>query len=201
LGWLRANGLFQRAIEGFTLAELFIALAILGVIATFSISEIVASQQNQSYNAKAKQISAAVTSALDTYRLNNRVTSNTSMGDLTPYLNYAYANNNGAYSVDGWSSFPGTYTCSGIRMCIFFHNGSALYYHLGGIGGFGGTATTNAIWFNFDPDTRVKNPSSSVSFVLYTNSRLGTASAVLPGARNDWGPIPTGPDPFWFSWK
>lgn len=44
--------------RGFTLAELLIALAILGVIAAFSIPKVLSAQQNQTYNAIAKEAAA-----------------------------------------------------------------------------------------------------------------------------------------------
>lgn len=44
----------RKPIPAFTLAELLIALAILGVIATFTIPKILATQQTQQYNAIAK---------------------------------------------------------------------------------------------------------------------------------------------------
>jgi prepilin-type N-terminal cleavage/methylation domain-containing protein len=48
---------------GFTLAELLIALAILGEIATFTIPKILSSQQNGTNKAKAKEAFSMVSSA------------------------------------------------------------------------------------------------------------------------------------------
>ncbi len=44
----------EKPFKGFTLAELLMALAILGVIATFTIPKILGAQQSSSSNAKAK---------------------------------------------------------------------------------------------------------------------------------------------------
>lgn len=45
----------NRTQSGFTLAELLIALTILGVIATFTIPKILTAQQASTYNAIAKE--------------------------------------------------------------------------------------------------------------------------------------------------
>ena len=72
--------------SGFTLAELLICMAILGVIATFTIPKIVQAQQNQTYTAEAKDAMAAVAGAYQVYRLQNAASTNTTFGDVTPYM-------------------------------------------------------------------------------------------------------------------
>lgn len=49
--------------KGFTLAELLIALSILGVIATFTIPKVLQSQQNGKYNTMAKEAIATISQA------------------------------------------------------------------------------------------------------------------------------------------
>ena len=60
--------------RGFTLAELLIALAILGVIATFAIPKVLNSQQDGKLNAIGKETAAALSEAYQVYRLNSTVT-------------------------------------------------------------------------------------------------------------------------------
>ena len=53
----------------FTLAELLIALAILGVIATFTIPKILDSGSNSQWNAIGKEAAAMVSGAYQSYKL------------------------------------------------------------------------------------------------------------------------------------
>lgn len=74
--------------RGFTLAELLIALGILGVLATFTIPKVLMANQTSAYNAKAKETIAMVSGAFQAYQLQNTVDENTGIEDLTPYFNY-----------------------------------------------------------------------------------------------------------------
>jgi prepilin-type N-terminal cleavage/methylation domain-containing protein len=76
------------SVKGFTLAELLIAVAILGEIATFTIPKIVSAQQNGAYKAASKEAAATISQAYALYRLENTVSSSTRFGDMTSYINY-----------------------------------------------------------------------------------------------------------------
>jgi prepilin-type N-terminal cleavage/methylation domain-containing protein len=73
---------------GFTLAELVVALAILGVIISFSIPKIFSVQQNSKMKSIAKESFGAMSAAYSIYKLNNSVDGNTNILNLTSYLNY-----------------------------------------------------------------------------------------------------------------
>ena len=68
---------------GFTLAELLIALAILGVIATFTIPKILTSQANSQRNAIAKEVMSMISGAHQQLKSNNALSTSTTMGALT----------------------------------------------------------------------------------------------------------------------
>lgn len=191
---------FRPSISGFTLAELLISLAILGVIATFTIPKILQIQQEQRYNSIAKEAAGTISSAFDAYKLNNTLSGSTTMGALSQYINYVQYDTSGTL-VDDVPGL-GSWTCSNAQPCLRLHNGAALFY----MGyNFGGTATTNAIYFHLDPDGtysgNTNGPGKSVQIFLYYNGRMTAKSGVLPGTCTS-GPcnITTSSDPSWFSW-
>ena len=78
---------FKKSL-GFTLAELLIALAILGVIATFTIPKILNSGNDNTFNSIGMESFATVSAAYQAYKLNNSPSAATGTVDLTPYMNY-----------------------------------------------------------------------------------------------------------------
>ena len=152
--------------SGFTLAELLICMAILGVIATFTIPKIVQAQQNQTYTAEAKDAMAAVAGAYQVYRLQNAASTNTTFGDVTPYMNYVSADN--SLWIDDVTSF-GAWSCASFP-CLHLHSGGVLAYEPASFG------ADDFIRFWYDPDGvysgTTNGPGKSLSFILYTNGRM-----------------------------
>lgn len=186
---------------GFTLAELLIALAILGVIATFTIPKIIAGQQNSKYNAAAKEVAAMLTGAYTAYSQTYTPTANTTAGNLTPYMNYVATDSTS--TIDSFQN-AGTRACNGGYNCMRLHNGGILLWPGGS---FSGTSTTNALYFYFDPDGQVTDgtsngPGKSVCLWLYFNNRVTSYANLDPNTVYSSGPI--GPnstyDPPWFTW-
>ena len=74
--------------SGFTLAELLIALAILGVIATFTIPKVLESGSTSQWNAMGKEVASMISGAHQQHKLQGLLSTNTLSGDLTQHMNY-----------------------------------------------------------------------------------------------------------------
>jgi prepilin-type N-terminal cleavage/methylation domain-containing protein len=188
---------------GFTLAELLIALAILGEIATFTIPKILTSQQSAASRAKAKEAAGMIAETYQLYKMNNTVTSSTTPLAIVQYMNYVRLETNSQIDfMPGNSSI----NCDSGSPCVVLHNGGLLYAQ--NWVSFGGTNATNAVEFVFDPDgvysgTTADGPSKSVQFILYYNGALTTRAQVRPNTCDSFTcPFPAAPtiDPSWFSW-
>ena len=91
-----------RAAKAFTLAELLISLAILGVIATFAIPKVLSSQQDGKYNAIGKEIAGALSQAYQQRKLEGLLTVNDDSRDLVGnYFNYVKRVTDGSVLMDG----------------------------------------------------------------------------------------------------
>lgn len=194
----------RRLLSGFTLAELLIALAILGVVATFTIPKVLVAQQNQTSKAIAKEAAATISAAYQAYKLTHTITAITGCGDLTPYMNYVKVDT--STLMDDINN-SGSNQCSSTDSCLILHNGSAIMYCNNADDYFGGTASTNAIFLQLDPDARyggsTTGPSKSVLFFLYPSGRLATIGTILPNTVTSGGSPQSAwaaGDPSWFSW-
>ena len=132
--------LIRRSQKGFTLAELLISLAILGVIATFTIPKILSSSSSGQNTAVAKEVASMVSGAFTTYTLNTSLTSGTTGGALTQYMNYVATDTSTSYTGSGGTALQ---QCSATWVCLKLHNGGVLQYDTGET--FAGTASTNGI--------------------------------------------------------
>lgn len=187
---------------GFTLAELLIALGILAAIASFTIPKVLQAQQSGTYKANAKEVAAAISEAYTRLQQEGNLTTNTTIGDLTPFLNYVKVRTD---TMDDNYSDP-TLNCSGNTYdCLDLHNGGSIAYREDG--SFGGDASTNALPIFFDPDGRVTDgttngPGKSVGFFIYYNGRLSERGSILQGTSNSvatYGALSTKTPP-WFDW-
>lgn len=193
----------RNRLYGFTLAELLIALAILGLIATFSIPKILTTQQNSKYNTIAKEAAATISEAYKLYKKENQAGPNTSADDIAPYMNYV-TKGNATGTID--ARYGGTNTSCSTSRCLILHNGAALKYS-NEI--FCGT-TNNVLYFYVDPDGKetdgtTNSPGKSVVFFLYYNGRITTYETLEPnsqagtGCSQNYQPT-SDADPPWFSW-
>lgn len=190
--------------NGFTLAELLIALAILGVIATFTIPKVLNSQRNQAWNSGAKEAISMISGAYQAYKLNNTPTAATGPEHLTPYMNYVSLSSTATF--DGPPG-EGVYGCN-TGTCMYLHNGGMLYY-APFWDTFGGTHSTNFFGFAYDPDGKATGDTlgnGSLMIELYYNGKIvlnenvkatdETATGGTPQPGLAWATTPS-----WFSWN
>lgn len=189
---------------GFTLAELLIALAILGIIATFTIPKILAAQQNNQNNAIAKEAAGMLAGAFANYKLSNPSLTTMYPSDLFTQLNYVKADSSS--SMDAEQTLATTTCASPGAPCIRLHNG-AMLMAWDVCGQFGGSSATNAVFYQIDPDGVVTDgttngPGKSLTFALYYSGRLATYGTLASGtASQSCSPTAnTAYDPPWFSW-
>ncbi len=200
LGWL-PQPCHQKTSLGFTLAEVLISMAILGVIVTFTIPKIISGSQLQQMNAVVKEDAAAIAWAYQEYKRNNIVPSTFNAELLTPYLNYASIDTS-SNTVDHVQTLT-TISCA--SRCYRMHNGSVLVFDT--FWYFGGTNTTNANPVIVDPDGKVTDgttngPGKAVELMLYASGKITTRGTSDPATICRGGSFPAWPpyDPPWFSW-
>lgn len=192
--------------NGFTLSELLIALAILGVIATFTIPKVLQSQQDGKYKAMAKEAMSMIAGAYDAYKYKNgTVPATMAPGALLPYMNYVKLDSTS--QIDDIQGSTSAYNCSW-DTCVVLHNGAYLYVE-SDWNTFGQANPTNYIYFMFDPDgkftSNANGPGKGMYIDLYYNGRVASSSersaaytTYENGSPQNFGPA-TMPD--WFSWN
>ncbi len=196
--------LMSKKAPGFTLAELLISLAVLGVIATFTIPKVLNGSQNSQYNAMTKEVAAMLVNAQKAYSLENGSLLNTGISDFTPYMNYVSVDTS---SIIDEKNGQTTLGCTATLPCLVLHNGGKMRFHLASGVKFTSVASNQAVHVHFDPDGvyggSTTGPSKSVNLVLYANGRIVTLEDLIPNTYvGGTGPIASIPntDPEWFSW-
>lgn len=173
--------------KGFTLAELLISLAILGVIATFTIPKVLTAQGSAEETAKFKEAMATISGAYDALRLDSGVSSTTTPQDLTPYFNYVRVDTSSNFRVHT-NPFSGSGRCGNIE-CFIMHNGGIIgvdnsYTPLGS-SNFSGTSTTHAIGFYYNPEQSSTSTKGS-AIILFYNGRITTLGNLSAGQVNGY---------------
>ena len=182
--------------QGFTLAELLIALAILGVIATFTIPKVLQSQQSSKDKSATKEAVAMVSGAFQAYTFNNKITANTWFYDFTPYMNYVADDTQSVLDDDPTGT---TRNCSSFP-CLKLHSGATLQHDSDR---YGGTSASNALYFMIDPDGKSGSANKSIYFLIYANGKIrtwGTMDDPTVTMFNTYHPN-AADDPPWFSWN
>ena len=183
------------SLPAFTLSELLIALAILGIIASFTIPKVLESANSSKHSAAAKEAAAMISGAFSTYKLEASVSSTTTAGVLTSYMNFVTTDtDNNNSSVPAGQAAIGN--CSSTQVCLMLHSGGTLAYNTGA--SFGGTAATNAIYFNFDPDS-TGSAAGGVTFIQYYDRRITSNSNAATGTTTGGTQVAPVSDPPWLA--
>lgn len=189
------------ASPGFSIAEVLIGLAIMGIVAAFTVPAVFlkdpsSNTMNKKYSDKAINTVFMLSSAYQQYQMTtSSVPSSFGIGTITPYMNYVSAYTGSLDDITGFSSL----SCTGNYTCFKLHNGGSLWYL--NTETFGGTATTNAVRFTFDPETLVSGPKAE-QFLLYYDGRVETWSTARTGSTSSLSSFPSTSayEASWFSW-
>jgi prepilin-type N-terminal cleavage/methylation domain-containing protein len=194
----------MKRFSGFTLAELLIALAILGVVSTFTIPKILASQQSSKQNAQAKEAAAMISGAFQVAKQNGLINANSLPSDLTPYMNYVAMVSDGTI-IDSIPS-GSTTTCNSSNPCIRLHNGGMLWFQNWYMGGPGSMYAYEMV-FDTDPANNTTDtadgPLKAVQFTQYYDGFITTRGNVKPNTCNVFGcsnQPSSSMDPSWLKW-
>lgn len=193
---------------GFTLAEVLIALALLGIVAAFTIPKILQTSQSKQYNSIAKETLASVSEAYISLKVDG-VDGNTSLDQILAKMNVL-----GPDPTCTMDYLPNQIAFPIVGCSMRLKNGATLFYNPGSY--FGGTTANNGIPFAVDPDGK---PSAikAIGFVLYFNGKTTTYGKVdymntwwrdsttplpnnLQGILVPYGASQSNADPSYFSW-
>lgn len=186
---------------GFTLAELLISLAILGIIVTFTVPKILYVQQNQKYQAIGKETVGMVSGAYQQALATGSVSASTKMADLTQYMNYALLDTS---STIDYVPTQTSKSCSSI-VCYRLHNGAILWFWATSPT-FTSTANDYALSFFVDPDGQYSNdlqtPGKSAEYFLYYSGRISSRAYILTPTVCDGGSLSANSslEPDWMLW-
>ncbi|HEY9686555.1 MAG TPA: prepilin-type N-terminal cleavage/methylation domain-containing protein [Coleofasciculaceae cyanobacterium] len=193
--------MFRVAFKGFSLAEILMVVAIMGLLAAFTVPRMIQpSANNAAFNAKANDAAVMIMSAYQTLKAEGNVTTSTKAWDLTPYMNYVQTDT--STPIDDLQTKT-TWGCDSTRKCVRLHNGGMVVFSTLT---FTGTANTNCIGMQFDPDGKntdgtTNGPGKSVEFILYYDGVIRTDGTSRTGGTGACSPNNAANDPPWFSFQ
>lgn len=165
------------ALRGFSLIEVLVVVALLGLVAVFTVPKILNASSASKYTAIAKETATYLEGAMSNYLLESGLDTTSGPATLTPKMKYIKTVTSGSGAPTGETALE---TCgSGGRVCLLLANGGVLQYNSGNT--FGGDSQTHAIYWNFDPDGAGTN-TGRVTFVQYYDGRVTTYGALTTPA-------------------
>jgi prepilin-type N-terminal cleavage/methylation domain-containing protein len=189
--------------SGFTLAELLLVLACLGVIAAFTIPKVLQSQQDTKFKSIAKEAAGTVSSAYMQLKLRGLHDTNTKLGSITPYMNYVTLDTSAA-TIDLYQGASNR-ACNIGYHCLKLHNGAMMMYS---DASFGDVTDNRGLYFYIDPDGvdsgTTTGPGKSVLFFIYYDGKLRSRNNVIANTTDSTGNTynpGTTYDPPWFDWN
>lgn len=201
----------MRIPKGFTLAELLVALVIMGLLAAFTIPKVLSTSQNNEYKYRVQVAASMISGAYARYLADNTVTGSFIPGDLTPYMNYVSYTNDSSVLFDTHYGYTGSNVCDGVAPCVKLHNGALIRLYNGE--SLGAVAPNYAVIFQVDPDgtnagsATTNGPGKMIELYLYpTNGRIADRGSITDKTYCSGGACAGGrsPDPSvispWFSW-
>lgn len=196
------------ASKGFTLSELLIALAILGLIATFTIPKVLQSVGNSSNKTVVREAASMISGAFDAVTADQSGIidyTNDKVTKLAAKFNYVETVATG--SIQNSAGAAGTNCAAGGGVtCYRLHNGAILAFDTDD--DFDASSSTGAMVFHIDPDGT--GTAASVSLVLGSNGRMisgadlasvnisALTTAATTGAD---GLTSATTNPSWFTWS
>jgi prepilin-type N-terminal cleavage/methylation domain-containing protein len=173
-------GLYLKA---FTLAELLIAIAILGILAAFAIPKILEAQSNAKYSAIIREDAAAIAGAYQVLiKQHGGNPSTITREDIAQFLNYTALLNSGE-TIDRpyWPEVPYTgmgETCDVSSPCLKMHNGSLMKLYGYSTQTFCDASDNSSILeFYVDPDGEASSI-AAIGIHLHPNGRITSRGTV-----------------------
>ncbi|MGE0199649.1 MAG: type II secretion system protein [Candidatus Melainabacteria bacterium] len=177
----------MKSSKGFTLAELLIALAILGVIATFTIPKVLQASGEGQNTSIAKETISMVSGAFSAYQLSNPIATTTTTANLTTNMNYV--------SFD--TATATVFTCIPANPCLVLHSGAWMQY-TAAQAYTAGTTSTHYITFNVDPDGA--GTVGHFSILQMANGRVTTGGNSTGLTQGSAGATLVTTDPAYVTW-
>ena len=186
--------------SGFTLAELLVALVILGVIATFAIPKILVSQQDAKNKSIAKEVAGMISEAYNKVFLSTGISASTQSAQLVAHMNYVRKDTVTIIDdVPTWTTIDCSDTAQ--NTCLRLHNGAMLRHFT--TESYGATGNNRVLVFTVDPDAK-QSTVKSVAFHVRYNGHIQTSGVIPNGTVTSsmWthATSPTD-DPAWFNWN